>query len=179
MKTLMNWVFTIMVLVILLLPVSNIVNMIYQNQRINTNVVAPLAQAATFQDANDMLPFFEKALAFLDGNNLDRGNTCLFFSTTPQCELGNFHRKLEQDVEILNEVKNEPIASFEVTNAMSRIHQSLYKQGENGEHIVTPDFSFAMRWGTDAIFVTKLIEWFCGFISVMGLLIVASWAETE
>ena len=145
--------------------------------KIDNNVRNPLEVAATFQDPNQQLPYFKNVVSYLDSRNLDEGNTCLFFRSRPDCELGNFHAKLKQDIEILNEIKGKPISSLDVTNAEVRIHQSLFKPGtEGGEYILTPDYSFAMRWGLGNILVTKLIEWFLGLAALLSF---AVWTTSQ
>ena len=156
----------------------NLGNNFYQNIRLNVNVVRPLELASTFQDPKDMEQYFHQAVDFIEDHNLDKGNTCLLFSTTPQCELSNFHKKLEQDIEILEEIRDEPISSYTTTNALNRIHQSLYKAGSEGrEHIDLPDYNFALRWGVNLKPITKLIEWFSGIVAVVLFLFFAAAAS--
>ena len=147
--------------------VANFGNSVYQSIRVSNNVVNPLEIASTLQDPKVQLPYFIRSAKFLEQNNLVEGNTCLFFSTRPDCELSYFYNKIQQDIEILHEIENEPISSLDVTNAEFRIHQSLFKSGESGERIPTPDYSFAMRWGTENKVVTKTFEWFLGIFATL------------
>ena len=160
-------------LCLLVFSVFNFGNHVYQTQRINTNLLSPLEVASSFQDPKQMIPYFQGSINFLENSGIASGNTCLFFSTTPSCDLGNFSSKLTQDLEILNEVKDEPLASYEVTNALSRIHQSLYRHGESGEYISMPDLNFAIRWGTGSLFLTKMLEWFSGIVAVVFFMVVS------
>ena len=150
-------------LLITLFSFFNLGNMTYQSIRVQTNILRPLEIASSFQDPKDVEHYLSQALNFIEESDLATGNSCLFFSSTPQCDLSNFHKKLKQDIQVLEEIKDEPISSYTTTNALNRIQQSLVGQ--------IPNYNFVIRWGTSAKLLTKTLEWFSGIVGSLCFLV--------
>ena len=167
----MNTLFAILVAAsAFLFPIWNTANMVLTEARLSVNVYQPIQTAAKLQAPSDMVEYFEQAEQYLVDHNIDNGNTCVVFSSQPNCNLNLFYRKISQDIEILNEIKGEPLASIETTNALTRIHQSLFSNQD--DTLLTPDHSFWYRWYGWPIWIAKLIDWFSGLLVLLGLLII-------
>lgn len=161
----------VIAILLALFPLWNTANMMLTEARLSVNVYQPIQTAAKLQAPADMVEYFEQAESYMKDHHIDSGNTCVVFSSQPNCDLNLFYRKISQDIEILNEIKSEPLASIETTNALTRIHQSLFSNED--DTLLTPDHSFWYRWYGWPIWIAKVIDWFSGllvFVSIILLL---------
>lgn len=165
----------IIALFMLVFPIWNTANMFITEARLSVNVYQPIQTAAKLQSPSDMVEYFQQAESYMKDHKIDSGNTCVVFSSQPNCDLNLFYRKIGQDIEILNEIKDQPLASIETTNALTRIHQSLFSNTD--DTLLTPDHSFWYRWYGWPIWMAKVIDWFSGLLALVGVLIVLGIAQ--
>lgn len=158
-----------------LVPLWNLGSILYTSAELSVNVYQPIQTAAKLQSPSDMVEYFEQASDYMSENHIDSGNTCLVFPSQPNCDLNLFYRKINQDIDILNEIKDDPIASIETTNALSRIHQSLFSNEDDS--LLTPDHQFQYRWKEFNKPVAKLFDWFSGIFAIIIVTILFTFIE--
>lgn len=124
---------------------------------------------------------FETAAQFLEKHDLAEGSVCVWVES-PACNIGEFHRKLNESIETLRGVENAD--ELTKSNALIRIRESFVTTDSKGaEQVNAPSIVTPIQFGRSNLKLATLAVWW-GWVGSFGVaaavaLFVTAWKDSN
>lgn len=150
-----------------LVPVSiNLAVIGITQLNIYNNYDAPI-QYAVDSSPVEAIEQFTITKQWMESNNLTKGNTCIFITTNPSCELSNYYNN--RVLLSINESSNVDIKdTTAVSNLSLKLNERFIGKGSKGSEFVKHpiNLNLYMRWG-DLNWLGYFIDLICWIYLVL------------
>ncbi|MEO1714830.1 MAG: hypothetical protein AAFU60_15985 [Bacteroidota bacterium] len=122
-------------IVLMVLSVGIVTMRIIKKERFEAQVTGYLKLAADANTIDLAAENLEKAIAFLEANNLTSGNTGVLWET-PERDIDFWYRNLTASLEGLKNLESDN--PLEITNVLIKLRETLVDTGDNGNKVTVP-----------------------------------------
>ena len=122
-------------ILLMIFSVGIVTTRIIKKERFEAQVTGYLKLAADANTIDLAAENLEKAIAFLEANNLTSGNTGVFWET-PERDIDFWYRNLTASLEGLKNLESDN--PLEITNVLIKLRETLVDTGDKGNKVTVP-----------------------------------------
>ncbi|MEM1219422.1 MAG: hypothetical protein AAGH79_10935 [Bacteroidota bacterium] len=122
-------------IVLMVLSVGIVTMRIIKKERFEAQVTGYLKLSADANTIDLAAENLEKAITYLEANNLTSGNTGVFWET-PERDIEFWYRNLKASLDGLHNLESD--SPLERTNVLIKLRETLVDTGDNGNKVTVP-----------------------------------------